>query len=247
MTTNYLVWRNYIEAIHCGPFKKHASSGVTWWVLFDCDQADQGPESAIPALERMTDCISDMPPAPQCSIMQGMISESCPGCERSYWRNPRQRSRGISEGGLWTYGLHKGCLTAYSAWTAGRVQHIYIYIYQLVEHRWSQAMGPWFESRWCSWFFHSNIFPCNLWKNWFLQIPLTLIIYITLIVVLYTFIPRTEQIRFAKKSLGYWTKNGKKVAEVSGNQLILYKKNIRIVFIFQWFSTLWNYATSSAV
>ena len=51
-------------------------------------------------------------------------------------------------------------------------------IAQLVEHRWSQAMGLWFESRWCSWFFHSNIFPCNLWKNWFLQIPRTLIINI---------------------------------------------------------------------
>ena len=41
-------------------------------------------------------------PAPQCSIantvlgkMEGMTSESCPGCERSHWLNPRRRSRGI--------------------------------------------------------------------------------------------------------------------------------------------------------
>ena len=49
---------------------------------------------------------------------------------------------------------------------------------QLVEHRWSKAMDPWFESWWCSLIFSLEHLPLQpLKKNWFLQITWTLIRY----------------------------------------------------------------------
>ena len=82
------------------------------------------------------------------------------------------------------------CVDSQEEWVRCSIERVFLFclgwqlhhsnytIAQLVEHCWSQAMGPWFESRWCSWFFHSNIFPGNIWKNWFPQIPRTLIINI---------------------------------------------------------------------
>ena len=40
---------------------------LTWAGIVDSGPRAQ-PESTIPALVRMTDCISDMPPAPKCSM-----------------------------------------------------------------------------------------------------------------------------------------------------------------------------------
>ena len=85
--------------------------------------------------------------------------------------------------------------TASNSWFDVRVKGSFCSVWvdnytiaQLVEHRWSQAMGPWFESRWCSLIFSLEHLPLQPLKNWILQIPRTLIINIYIYIYIYIYI-----------------------------------------------------------